>query len=107
MEERSTWKVCISTKYGTEAGDWYTLPPRGSYGLGLWNAISKETSQLKQNYEMVLGNGKMIRFWADTWCGGLPLSEAFPTLYNNASSKEAMISDIWVISGDQGAGTQS
>ena len=62
MEERSTWKVCISIKYGIGAGDWYTLPFRGSYGLGLWNAISKETSQLKQNYEMVLGNGKMIRF---------------------------------------------
>ena len=52
---------------------------------------------------MVLGNGKRIRFWEDTWCGGLPLSEAFPALYNIASSKEAMISDIWVLSGDQGA----
>ena len=35
VEESSTWKVCISTKYGTEAGGWYTLSPRGSYGLGL------------------------------------------------------------------------
>ena len=52
---------------------------------------------------MVLGNGKRIRFWEDTWCGGLPLSEAFIALYNIASLKESMISDIWVRYGDQGA----
>ena len=23
VEESSTWKVCISTKYGIEVGDWY------------------------------------------------------------------------------------
>ena len=103
MEESSTWKVYISTKYGTEAGGWYTLSPRGSYSLGLWKAISKETSQLKQNCEMVLENGKRIKFWEDNWCGCLPLSEAFPALYNIASSKEAIISDIWVLFGDQGA----
>ena len=103
MEESSTWKVCISTKYSIESWGWYTLSPRGSYGLGLWKAIYKETGQWKQNYEMVLGNGKRIKFWEDVWCGGLPLSEAFLALYNNASSKEAMIADIWVLSGDQGA----
>ena len=40
MEESSTWKIYISTKYGIELGGWYTLSPRGSYGFGLWKAIS-------------------------------------------------------------------
>ena len=71
--------------------------------MGLWKAISKEASQLKQNCELVLRDGKRIRFWEDIWCGGLPLSEAFPALYNNAASKGAMIADIWVFSKDQGA----
>ena len=71
--------------------------------MGLWKAISKETRQLKQNCEMVLRNGKRIIFWEGTWCGGLPLSETFLALYNIASSKEAIISDIWVLVGDQGA----
>ena len=62
VEESSTWKVYISTKYGKEAGGWYTLSPRGSYGLSLWKVVSKETGQLKQNYEMVLENCKRIRF---------------------------------------------
>ena len=102
VEESSTWKVCISTKYGIEVGGWYTLSPRGSYGLGLWKAISKETSQLKQNCELVLRDGKRIRFWEDTWCGGLPLSESFPALFNKVASKGVMIAGILVFSGDQG-----
>ena len=57
MEENSTWKACIDTKYGTDARSWYTLSPRGSNGLGLRKAISKETGQLKHNYELVLGDG--------------------------------------------------
>ena len=71
--------------------------------MSLWKAISKETGQLKQNCELVLGDGKRIKFWEDTWCGGLPLSEVFPALYTNTGSKGAMIADIWVFSRDQGA----
>ena len=57
VEENSTWKVCIGTKYGVDARSWYTLSPRESNGLGIWKAISKETGQLKHNYELVLGYG--------------------------------------------------
>ena len=34
---------------------------------------------------------------------GIALSEAFPTLYDFAGSKGALIVDLWVFSGDQGA----
>ena len=75
----------------------------GSYGVGLWKAIAKETSQLKQYCELVLGDGKRIRLWEDNWCGGQPLCEAFPGLYRFAESKGAMVVDMWVDTCDSGA----
>ena len=35
MEESSTWKSCISAKYGSRDRDRFTLIPRGSHGVGL------------------------------------------------------------------------
>ena len=44
VEEDSIWNHCISIKYGIDIGGWFTLDLRGSYGVGLWKAIAKETS---------------------------------------------------------------
>ena len=32
----------IGTKFGEEAGGWYTRDMRGGYGTGLWKDIRKE-----------------------------------------------------------------
>ena len=49
MEENSVWKSCITTKYEPEDGGWFTPLSRGSYGVGLWKIIAKESSQLKED----------------------------------------------------------
>ena len=41
-----------------------------------------------------LGNGSKIRFWEDMWCGEVTHKDAFPSLYNIASVKDASITDI-------------
>ena len=38
----------MSTKYGIEAGGWITKDPKGSYGVGLWKAITKEKAQVNK-----------------------------------------------------------
>jgi hypothetical protein len=40
---------------------------------------------------LILGNGSSIRFWADVWCGEMPLKEAFPVLYDIARDKDALV----------------
>ena len=50
-----------------------------------------------QNAAFVLGDGRMINFWSDVWCGGEALSNRFRTLFNLATSKEAKVADIWEI----------
>ena len=49
------------------------MEPRGSFGMGLWKDIRKEAQQLKQNCNLMLGDGGCIRFWEDRWCGENPL----------------------------------
>ena len=46
-KDNSAWKNVISLKYGTEEGGWFTRPPRGTAGAGLWKGLSSETRILK------------------------------------------------------------
>ena len=57
MEENSTWKNVISLNYHTNEGDWFTGVPRGSFGVGLWKDISKESWQLSKMFVLWLGMG--------------------------------------------------
>ena len=68
MEDNSTWKDVIRLKCHTDEGDWFTRAPRGSFRVALWNDISKESRQLKQDVRFVVGDGTRISFWEDTWC---------------------------------------
>ena len=94
MEENSTWRKGIRLKYQIEERGWFVKTPRGSYGVGLWKDISKETKQVKQNCCFILGDGNNIRFWEDSWCGVGLLCEAFLALFVLADSKGALVADV-------------
>ena len=49
MEDNTIWRSCINTKYDSQNGGWFTPYPRGSYGVGIWKSIAKETDQLKKD----------------------------------------------------------
>lgn len=42
--EDTTSKLCIKIKYGVEAGGWFIRSHRGSYGVCLQKAISKDAN---------------------------------------------------------------
>ena len=103
MEENSIWKSCIRIKYGTTAEGWFTKDPKGSYKVGLWKSIEKEKGLLKKDCELILGDGKRIRFWEDSWCGWSPLCRVFPKLYKIVDAKGAMVADCWTETSERGA----
>ncbi|RVW45235.1 LINE-1 retrotransposable element ORF2 protein [Vitis vinifera] len=70
----------IRRKYGEEIGGWRSCEIREAYGVG---------------------DGKNVRFWKDKWCGTSPLSEAFPSLFALATSKEAWVNEVWTVEGDR------
>ena len=43
----------------------------------------------------MMGNGRRVRFWEDTWCGQEPLCSSFPSLFAIAASKDAWVSELW------------
>ena len=50
----------------------------------------------------MLGDGCKTRFWEDVWCGEAALCTSFPSLYDVAGSKGAMVADLLEISGSKG-----
>ena len=48
---------------------------------------------------MKIGDGSKARFWEDWWCGEIPLSSSFPSLYRLANSKGAKVAEFLVASG--------
>ena len=43
----------------------------------------------------IVGNGRKVFFWWGKWCGLVPLSVAFPSLYAIATSKNALVTIVW------------
>ena len=101
-EDNPLWKNIISLKYGVDKGGWFTKNGKGAFGVGLWKEINKEASVLSQFSNCVVGDGKRLRFWKDTWCGMEPLSETFHNLYTLATTKDAYLEDIWDWSREEG-----
>ena len=65
IENNPPWKDLMKLKYGLEEGGWFSMEPRGSFGVGLWKDIRREAQQMKQDFKLMLGDGGPIRFWED------------------------------------------
>ncbi|RVW55484.1 Retrovirus-related Pol polyprotein from transposon RE1 [Vitis vinifera] len=74
----------------------------GGLWVGLWKEISKEGLLLLNNVSFSVEDGKRVRFWKDTWCGNIPLCEAYPSLFDLAVSKDARVADCWDSMGEVG-----
>ena len=92
----------INTKFGEEVGGWNTRDIRGGYGTGLWKDIIKEWLTFSQNTISSLGNGRRLGFWKDPWCDETVMCNAFPTLFNLATHKNAKVANVWDSSREDG-----
>ena len=88
-EKKALWNQVIRRKYREEKGGWTSCEIREAYGVGLWKAINKVGQLVTPFFGYEVGKGKNVKFWKDKWCGTSPLSEAFPSLFALATSKEA------------------
>ena len=94
----------IRGKFREEQGGWCSKEVRGGYGVGLWKAIRREWHVVSSRLSFVVGNGQMVKFWKDRWCGDSPLCVSFPTLFALAVSKDAWVKDVW--SSTEGGGLE-
>ncbi|RVW13005.1 LINE-1 retrotransposable element ORF2 protein [Vitis vinifera] len=81
FEEDFFWKKVVGVKYGQLGFGWRTKEARGTFGVGVWRDILKESSWCWDNIEFKVGKGTKVSFWTDHWCGNEVLSQAFPQLF--------------------------
>ncbi|KAJ0522407.1 putative RNA-directed DNA polymerase [Helianthus annuus] len=85
------------------------IPHKNSLG-GTWKgiaAIKKEFQKMHMDLNAKffggVGDGKRLRFWVDQWVQGGSLKTQFPSLYNLAHSKQALIEECYITeSGSEG-----
>ncbi|RVW71548.1 hypothetical protein CK203_048001 [Vitis vinifera] len=71
FEKEIIWKKVIGVKYDHEGFGWRTNKARGTFGVGVWKEILKETNWCWDNIEFKVGEGTKVNFWTDQWCGEL------------------------------------
>ena len=59
-----------------------------------WSGLMSVKSKFLRWGKFKLGNGSQIRFWEDSWLDNEPLKNQYPTLYNIARKKSALVSHV-------------
>ena len=94
-DKEALWKQVLLAKYGQEDFGWRTKKAVGAFGVGVWKEILKETGWCWDNLAFKVGKGNKIRFWTDTWCGDIVLSQRFSHLYILATHRNATVEEMW------------
>ncbi|RVW65604.1 putative ribonuclease H protein [Vitis vinifera] len=102
FEEDMFWRKVVGVKYGQLGFGWRTKEARGTFGVGVWREILKESSWCWENIKFKVGKGTKVSFWTDHWCGNEVLSQAFPQLFTLAAHRSASVNEMWDSSLGQG-----
>uniref|UniRef100_A0A2N9EVU3 Reverse transcriptase domain-containing protein n=1 Tax=Fagus sylvatica TaxID=28930 RepID=A0A2N9EVU3_FAGSY len=94
VERDAFWRKVIMVKYGSLDGGWMSKAPSGLYGVGLWKFIQSRWVNFSKFVTFEVGDGSLIRFWDDVWCGEEPLKLAYPELYRIACVKDGLVADF-------------
>ncbi|RVW46880.1 hypothetical protein CK203_075631 [Vitis vinifera] len=102
IEEDFFWRKVVGVKYGRLGFGWRTKEARGTFGVGVWRDILKESSWCWDNIEFKVGKGTKVNFWTDHWCGNEVLAQNFPQLFELAVQRNASVNEMWDSSLGQG-----
>uniref|UniRef100_A0A2N9H6M3 Reverse transcriptase zinc-binding domain-containing protein n=1 Tax=Fagus sylvatica TaxID=28930 RepID=A0A2N9H6M3_FAGSY len=92
-EREALWRQVIVAKYGNLHEGWTSGEVVGPNGVSLWKNIRKERDTFSHFLSFEIGDGSMVRFWTDRWCGTCSLKEAFPELFRITRNKEALVKE--------------
>ena len=63
--------------------------------LSFWKGVMGVMEAVKMGYKWQVGNGRMVRFWEDTWFGNSPLATQFWDLYFITNQQTKTIAEVW------------
>jgi hypothetical protein len=91
LNEEGVWKELLHNKYlQNKTLSQVTAKPTDS---PFWKGIMGVKEAFFSRGSLVLGNGKSIRFWEDTWLGDTPLENQYPSLFNIVRRKNVTVAD--------------
>ncbi|WVZ62477.1 hypothetical protein U9M48_012225 [Paspalum notatum var. saurae] len=59
-----------------------------------WSSLMGVKAQFLNLGSFILKNGTQVRFWEDTWLGGVALKYQFPSLFNIVRKKQATVAEV-------------
>jgi hypothetical protein len=86
------WQELIQNKYlkGKTLSEVQVKPTDSPF----WKGIMVGRDDFFDRGSFILGDGKYIWFWEDTWLGEAPLSSQYSALYNIVSHKHVRVADV-------------
>ena len=99
IENESSWRRVIDSKYGSMWGGWCSHRVTQAYGVSLWKFITAGWNTFSNYISYMVGDGSRIKFWHAPWCGDQSLKLSFPELYSLARNPEATVAESMQIQG--------
>lgn len=81
LEPRSLWNNITKSKYGTSSNGWDAKSGTIGSSCNPWKDISYGYQTFHECCSLVVGNGKRVRFWEDSWVNEGVLKNLFPRLF--------------------------
>jgi len=91
-KEEGLWQTIVRQKYLN--GECVSQLGDRSCNSPVWNDLLKVKEVYMKNRLMVLGNGEMIDFWNDAWCGITPLKKVFPELFDLCNEQKILVAEV-------------
>ena len=91
-KEEGLWQTIVRQKY--LKGKCVSQLGVRSCNSPVWNDLLKVKEVYMKNRLMVLGNGEMIDFWNDAWCGITPLKKVFPELFDLCNEQKILGAEV-------------
>lgn len=93
-EQEALWRRVVEVKYGSLWGGYCSRIVRGPYGVSLWKYIRKGWDTFLPLLSYNVGDGSLVRFWHDLWCGEAALKVAYPELFAISSDKDESVAAL-------------
>ena len=90
FEKEILWRKVIGVKYGHVGFGWRTKKARGTFGVGVWKDILKESYWCWDNIEFKVGKGTKVNFWTDQWCSNEAFVPSFSPVVYFGGPKECL-----------------
>ena len=96
-DNRKPWRELIQTRYYSNQIILLKQPTTRKL-LEVWRSMLKVQCLFQALVKFIVGNGKQILFWEDSWLLDQPIKERFPLLYIASSFKEITVAEAFEIS---------